>query len=304
MAIIILELLLGFLSLIAILVLTLLIYRAWRQHQNAKPLVISTLTGIDEGMFVTINGTEQWISIRGEERNNPVLLILHGGPAWSYRALTGTFRPWEKHFTIVHWERPGTGKTYGRKGREDSRGMTFNRMAEDGVELTKFLCQHLHTEKIILLAHSAGSIIGVLMVNRRPDLFYAYVGTGQICDMVSNENLSYNMALERAKKAGNKKVLKLLEQIGPLSYRNVKTWRVKLQCLMDNAPFEARWMQKIFLPTILVAPNYSLKDIYDFVSGMFFSATKLFEDQMAFDAEEVLQVKFEGQCLSSRASSM
>ena len=36
--------------------------------------------GINESMLVNINGTKQWINIYGQDKDNPVLLYLHGGP--------------------------------------------------------------------------------------------------------------------------------------------------------------------------------------------------------------------------------
>ena len=36
--------------------------------------------GINKSMYVDINGSRQWISIYGQDKDNPVLLYLHGGP--------------------------------------------------------------------------------------------------------------------------------------------------------------------------------------------------------------------------------
>ena len=36
--------------------------------------------GINESMYIDVNGTKQWINIYGEDIGNPVLLYLHGGP--------------------------------------------------------------------------------------------------------------------------------------------------------------------------------------------------------------------------------
>jgi hypothetical protein len=67
--------LLGLLGLVVFLIASGLIYRAWYQHRAAKILTITTPSGIDEAMFVPIGGAPQWITIRGQDRNNPVNLI-------------------------------------------------------------------------------------------------------------------------------------------------------------------------------------------------------------------------------------
>jgi len=79
--------------------------------RNARDYAISTTNGIDEGRYVTIGGIEQWVTIRGEDRSNPVLLFLHGGPGdvtnpWSFVF----FAPWEKYFTVVQWDQEGGGQ--------------------------------------------------------------------------------------------------------------------------------------------------------------------------------------------------
>ena len=81
--------------LLLVAVIAALGYRAWRQHENAQALAITTPNGVDETAFVPIGGIEQYIRIRGENRDNPVLLILHGGPGSAMSALSARFQPWE-----------------------------------------------------------------------------------------------------------------------------------------------------------------------------------------------------------------
>ena len=193
----------GVLAIVALGVVGFLAYRSQRQRSNAAALSIRAPNGIDEGMFVELGGIKQWIRIRGEDRSNPVLLVLHGGPATSYMGLTPIFQPWESAFTIVQWDRRGVGKTFGRNGRSGSGEMTLDRIAADGAELSEYLGKHLRVDKIVLLGHSMGSMIGVSMAARRPELFYAYVGTEQIIDMAVNEAVSYKIILERVRAQGN-----------------------------------------------------------------------------------------------------
>src|SRR5260221_5609476 len=151
-----------------------LLYRAWRQHENAQALAIHTPNGIEETMFVQLGGVEQWIQSRGDARNNPVLLFIHGGPGSSESPLSSLFRPWEKHFTVVMWDQRDAGKTFSRNGAV--REMSLPRVAQDGIELAEFLGRHLHKKRIVVLGHSWGTMVGVRMVHDRPDLFSAYVG--------------------------------------------------------------------------------------------------------------------------------
>lgn len=277
------------LGLLLIALIVALTYRSVRQNRNAKALAVHTPNRIEESMFVKIGGIDQWVQIRGEDRGNPVLLILHGGPGSSYVPYGLTFRSWEKYFTVVQWDQRGSGKTYGRNHGMKGGDMTIARMVQDGIEVTEFVCSRLHRPKVILLGHSWGTILGVPMVFRRPDLFYAYVGTGQVVDMPRNERLSYDLAFKRARASGNEKATKDLESIGPPPYKDMRSWFVKQKTIVETAPSlaDGLFLEENFYTAPLFTPNYSLRDTYDFFAAIYFSGTALMQELMSFDARHL-----------------
>jgi pimeloyl-ACP methyl ester carboxylesterase len=262
-----------------------LAYRAFRQHTVAKSLAIHSPSGIAQGMFVRIGGIDQWIQIRGEDRENPVLLVLHGGPAYSYLSMTPFFRSWEKDFTVVQWDRRGVGKTFGRNGKSPGDQTGFDGLAQDGIEVTEWLLQHLHKQKIILLGHSMGSIVGVVMARQRPDLFYAYVGTDQIIDGPRNEAVSYEKLMIRVRQAANRKAIQELEELGPPPYKTLKQWWAKQQWITATDPIAPNFERRL-LPLALFAPNYSLKDIRDVGAGMQYTTAGLLPEIMSYDIRQ------------------
>ena len=142
-------------------------------------------------MYVHLGAIEQWVTIRGEDRHNPVLRFVHGGPGdvtnpWSF----AYFAAWEKRFTVVQWDERGAGRTLRKTGPSVASTMTLDRMAQDGIELSEFLQKHLGEDRIVLVAHSFGSILALRMVQTRPDLFHAYVGTGQVADETKNYSVA------------------------------------------------------------------------------------------------------------------
>ena len=100
--------------------------RARKRRENAAAFAIRTPNGIEDGRFVRLGGVEQWIQIRGEDRANPIVLVLHGGPATSYMGLTPLFRSWERSFTVVQWDRRGVGRTFGDNGGRGCGEMTLS----------------------------------------------------------------------------------------------------------------------------------------------------------------------------------
>jgi pimeloyl-ACP methyl ester carboxylesterase len=266
-------------------------YRLARQRRSAAALAIGTPNGISLGKFVLIGGIKQWIQIRGEDRDNPALLVVHGGPGMSYMHFTSLFRSWEKHFTLIQWDQRGCGKTLGANGKHASCPIAFDRIADDGIELVELLCRELRKDKVFLLGSSVGSLVAVTMAKRRPDLFHAYVGTDQVVDMARNELQSYEMALDRARAAGNKKAIAALERIGAPPYRDVRAWYVKQRWISETDPATTlSW--KTAIPMVLFAPNYSLRDIYHCASGLTFCAKHLLGELMSHDLRR-LGTKFD-----------
>ena len=236
--------------------------RAHRQRVTAEQLVIHTPNGIEEAMYVKIGGIDQWIQIRGQDRDNPVLLCLHGGPGATWLPLTAVFAPWEKDFTLVQWDQRGAGKSLEASGPSIASTMSIDRMADDGIELAEFLRAHLKKEKIILLGHSWGSILGVHMVQQRPDLFYAYVGTGQAVRMTRSQQISYAHLLEKARAANDKSAVHALEGIGPPPFDSMQKVVVYFQQLEPYEVQPDRYAQSALIGRATFnAANFSLRDI-------------------------------------------
>src|SRR3954452_576348 len=118
-------------------ILTALALRPSRQRALRHDALITAPDAIVESPFVPIGGVEQWLQIRGENRSNPVLLVVHGGPGSPYSVFTPVMREWERHFTVVHWDRRGAGRTLRRNGFHPEE-LTFERMVDDGIEVAEF----------------------------------------------------------------------------------------------------------------------------------------------------------------------
>ncbi len=176
---------------------------------STSPKAQNPSARIDQTVFVAFGGIDQWISIRGENRANPVLLVVHGGPGEAQWPQAEIFKPWEKTFTIVQWDQRGAGHTFGRYGT-NTPDVTLDRISKDGVELAEYLCRNLGKKKIIVLGHSWGSIVATHMVQTRPDLFAAYVGTGQVASWADTLNDQYDLLLAKAQRDGDKATLKEL----------------------------------------------------------------------------------------------
>jgi pimeloyl-ACP methyl ester carboxylesterase len=226
---------------------------------------------------VELGGVEQWILIRGRDRAHPVLLYLHGGPGSAMIPLARRFSTrLEDHFVVVHWDQRGSGKSCGSSVPDES--LALEQFLSDTHELVEWLRSHFGAEKIYLLGHSWGSILGTLTVQRHPELFYAYVGLGQVVDMKRNEEISYRFVVDRAKTEGNEEALAELGEIKP-PYRNTDELTTQRKWLSyyrgDIAEGGGPWQ---FAPALVLSPEYTLLEKLFYLPCVFNSVEHAWDD--------------------------
>ncbi|MBD3919726.1 alpha/beta hydrolase [Paenibacillus sp. PR3] len=162
--------------------------------------------------YVEVNGIEHYLFHRGTNRNNAVLLYLHGGPGSAESLLTETFQTrWEDIYTVVHWDQRGAGKTL---IRNPDKIPTIELMLEDLYGIIQYLKIQYNMHKIVLVGHSWGSVLGSLFIRQYPNEIAYYIGVGQVINMLENERVGYNKVLELIEQAGDEQSRKKLEAIG------------------------------------------------------------------------------------------
>ncbi len=163
---------------------------------------------------VRIGGVNQWLSIRGRDASKPVLLFLHGGPGTTnIPSSHASSLLLEEHFVVVQWDQRGAGKSCTSEVADES--LNLEQYLSDTLELVEFLRRRFDQQKIYLVGHSWGSVLGTLTVQRHPELFHAYVGVGQVVDVHRGEALSLHFVEERARAEGNPEALADLAGIQP-----------------------------------------------------------------------------------------
>lgn len=213
--------------------------------------------GINESMYVEINGAKQWINIYGEDVNNPVLLYLHGGPGSATSDIDYVItRKWADVYTVVTWDQRNCGKSYDAK--QNGIVLTKDLLMEDGKELTEFLLDYMDKERITILGHSWGTFYGSNLVLTYPEYYDCFIGTGQLVDMIENETVFKEEARKWAE--GDDEALALVEQLTPedftmehITARNALMDKYGYGMMVDGSDYN-------LLTTILFNPNYSVID--------------------------------------------
>ena len=169
---------------------------------------ITPKNGINESRYVDINGTKQWISIYSENKENPVLLYLHGGPFFATSALDyPMMRKLGKEFTVVNWDQRGSGHNY--KKYPYDKAVDGEMMLKDAEEMTEYLLERFQTDKIFLFGSSWGSVLGGNMVLDHPEHYYAFLGTSAVIDVYEHQRVFKEVMREEYK--DNPEILMLLD---------------------------------------------------------------------------------------------
>ena len=158
--------------------------------------------------------------IRGQSIDNPVLLFLAGGPGGTEMGAMRRHLPQlEQDFVVVTWDQRGTGKSYDKI--DPTSTLTVEQAIEDTIEATHYLRDRFNQEKIYLMGQSWGSILGVLAVQRAPDLYRAFVGVGQMVSPRETDKIIYQDTLAWARDTGNADLVDQLSEIGPPPYVSI-----------------------------------------------------------------------------------
>ena len=256
---------------VLIIIFIVLLVFAWfspSRFSSADDLLINELIEVD------LNGSKQWISIRGTDLNNPVLLFLHGGPGSANIAKLRVQCPeLEEHFIVVNWDQRGAGKSYWAWLRGEQPSYTILR--EDTHALVTYLRNRFDGQKIYLMGFSWGSVLGLQTAHDYPEDLVAYISVNQEVDLIQAEALSLAYVQQTAQRLNDLNAIDALANIDP-AYQSEdwydqlmkeRTWLTKYNGVYHTAnSYNHEAMM------LLKAPEYSL---IDFAAWPFSSAKSL-----------------------------
>jgi len=235
-------------------------------------------TQIDSMEAAELGGIKQWISLRSANTSNPILLFLHGGPGTAQIAFSRKLQAGlEKDFIVINWDQRGAGRSYSSK--LDPKTMRIEQFVSDAEELAESLLRRFKQDKLILVGHSWGSIIGARLAAKRPDLLWAYVGIGQVADMERGEMLSYQFTVSEAKRTGNHKAVQELERIGKPPYAKLKDGGIQRKWLDKFGGQVAGGAILGLIFKSITVRDLGLFGLVRFIQGTAFSLKNLEEQQ-------------------------
>ena len=214
---------------------------------------------------VVLNDLEQWILIRGNDKDNPVLLWLHGGPGSAQMPISHALdKELEKEFIVVHWDQRGAGKSNPKDF--DASSMVYENFISDAHDLTQYLKESLGKDKIFILGHSWGTQIGLELVFRYPEDYHAYIGVSQVVNQELGQSIAYAWLLEQMQRQQKSRDLQKLEEVGPPPYKEHKRFLSFIR-LVDRykGSFDVNYFTLVRMA--LGSTEYSKKELLSYLRG-------------------------------------
>lgn len=240
---------------------------------------------IDYSEFITVNGDRQNIRVRSQSADLPVLLFLHGGPGVCDRNWVMKYQSdLSEVCTMVCWDQRASGKSCTKASLNGS--ITVEMMIEDACAVVDELCRRFGKEKIYIVGHSWGSILGVMLTKRIPEKIAYYIGMGQFVEGAENERLSYEFCLNEARRVGDDKVVAKLEKGAPVNgmYPDKDAMMLQRDCLTKygGAEYHCReGIVKSLLIPLIKSDEYSLPELVKYARGALTLPDKLWGEVIA-----------------------
>jgi pimeloyl-ACP methyl ester carboxylesterase len=186
-----------------------------KRTYSAEKTKIKTKNGIQESIYVKIGGIEQYLQIRGKDKDNPVIVFLHGGPASPMSFVSYYYETeLEADYTFINWDQRGCGRTYYKNpGMSMKNELSADILINDLDELVEYIKERFGAEKVIIMGHSWGTVLGTLYAKQHPEKVSAYIGVSQVVDFKEGKLLAANRAIELQAGKGNRKAAERLTTI-------------------------------------------------------------------------------------------
>ncbi len=269
--------------LLGIIALGLVLALGWLSWPTSTPAISDARGGavpnsIAEEEWIEVNGLRQWTLTRGRDKDAPILLVLHGGPGAGefafFRAYNSNL---EDAFIVVHWDQRGAGKSFDPDATP-AETMNVPQFISDIDVVVDHLREKFGRDRITILGHSWGSLLGTMYVAAHPEKISGYIGTGQISDMANNEAYSYAFALSEAERRVNEEAIEELNSIGAPPYGVAETLvqRGWLTEFGGGLTHDGR-SQATLAWTALSVPEFNLLDLIALVRSALFSMDHMWD---------------------------
>lgn len=256
--------------------------------------------GFQGSETIPIGGIRQVVTIRTQDLRNPVLIYLHGGPGFVETPIGWWYDTgWAEYFTVVHWDQRGAGKTYVANDPKTltPETLTIDRYQRDAEEVVQWARKRFGKQRVFVLGHSWGSLLGLRLAQAHPEWLHAYIGMGQGTDFPESERRGWAWTMAQAKAANNAEAIRDLQSIAPYAPddRPVPVDHIMLQRKWLGRFGGAAWNRQtggeFEFAAMKLSPDYSDEDLTKAFAGQPAVTKALLPKVLATDISSIRDLK-------------
>ncbi len=278
---------LTYLVLLVVLVFAIVLVITARTHtppfRDPDGRIIATSIAAKRRM--RLGDADHFVLIRGRNRATPLLVFIHGGPGYSAMPFNRLLNAdLENDFVFVNWDQRGTG--YSFTAANDRQTLSLDQIVADLDELINALRAEFALNRVLLIGHSWGSVVGLEYVGQYPEKVALYIGVSQVTDGAKSDAAGYRWALDQARKGGRSDLTAKLERIGPPPFGSLKDMWAERRVLTElggvwrNDPHSGLY----YFMRYLSVPEFSWPGFINIARGGNLSMEALNETLFTYDA--------------------
>ena len=236
--------------------------------------------------YVSIAGIDHYLLHYRSKPEDPVILFIHGGPGQTESFFAFIVEEYAaRNYNIVYYDQRGAGKTWlkNKKSKPDTEILK-----NDLLEMVLYVKKTYNKEKIAILGHSWGSVLGSMFALEYPEHTSCYIGCGQVINIMENERTGYAILKSAVEKSGNRKDIRKLEKIGeyPTDYLDMNVYRKMGQIRSLQGKYGlAQDFGKTVIDLWRRSPVMGIKDLLPFMTSIM-TNMQVMSELLFFDLRE------------------
>lgn len=168
--------------------------------------------------YIEKGGARLYFETRGDIMDVPIFLWLHGGPGGAERPLFRYFNSdLERRFLVVYYDQRGAGRSFDPQAPTTS--LTIAQHVADLDRLVEHLRSRYGRDRVLLVGHSWGAVLGALYAKANPEKISGLVAVAPVVSFSEQQQREYSYDLAEATRRGDEDALRDLREIGPPPYQ-------------------------------------------------------------------------------------
>jgi len=240
------------------------------------PSFVKKKTEMNSLNKITINGTDQWVLVKGEKADAPLIIHVQAGPGLPMIPEAKTMEKLlhlEQDYLVAYWDQRGCGKSFNKE--IDPKTINFQQMTDDIISLTKHLLKQYNKETAIMLGYSMGATTLLMAALQESRLFSHLFLVGVDIDLPKANDYTSQFLETKAKESGNTKWIKQAHDLSLAPIIETKAFQKRAKLLTDLGGMNTKVnYNKLMLSSVknmACSREYSLSDIPKTIGGMEFS---------------------------------